>query len=120
MVSKSPFDHRNAENALVFCSAAIELGYKINQVFFYQTGVQNASNLLSPNNDEVHLYKKWLALHKSFNIPLNVCISAAARRGVVDDTFIENGVANLVSPFTQVGLTAYFEALADNSTSIQL
>lgn len=120
MVSKSPFDHRNAENALAFCYAAIEQGYKIKQIFFYQSGVHNASNLLSPNNDEVHTYQKWLALYKGFNIPLNVCISAAARRGVVDETFVEKDAANLVSPFTQVGLTAYFEALADNSTSIQL
>ena len=120
MVSKSPFDHRNAENALVFCYAAIEQGYNVKQVFFYQSGIQNASCLLSPNNDEVHLYKRWLALYNEYKIPLNVCISAASRRGVVDDTFVEKEVANLLSPFTQVGLTAYFAALADNSISIQL
>lgn len=120
MVSKSPFDHRNAENALAFCNAAVAQGYKIQQVFFYQSGIQNASSLLSPNNDEVHLYKKWLALYNDFKIPLNVCINAAARRGVVDETLVDKSAANLVSPFTQVGLTAYFESLADNSISIQL
>lgn len=120
MVSKSPFDHRNAENALAFCYAAEAQGYKIQQVFFYQSGIQNASSLLSPNNDEVHLYKKWLALYNDFKIPLNVCISAAARRGVVDETYVDKSAANLVRPFTQVGLTAYFESLADNSISIQL
>lgn len=120
MVSKSPFDQRNAENAVAFCYAAESQGYKVKQVFFYQSGVQNASSLLSPNNDEVHVYKKWLALFNEYNIPLNVCISAASRRGVVDKTFVDQSAANLKSPFTQVGLTSYFEALADNSISIQL
>lgn len=120
MVSKSPFDHRNAENALSFCYAAESQGYKIQQVFFYQSGIHNASKLLSPNSDEVNLYRQWLALHNNFEIPLNVCISAASRRGVVSETSVGESSANLVSPFTQVGLTAYFEALADNSISIQL
>ena len=120
MVSKSPFDHRNAENALAFCHAAIELGHEIAQVFFYQAGTHNASCLLSPNNDEVHVYKQWLELFKQHKVTLNVCVTAASRRGVVDDTLVEPAASNLKSPFTQVGLSAYFESLADNSVNIQL
>lgn len=116
MVSKSPFDSRNAENALVFCNAAIEQGHKISQVFFYQSGVHNASSLLSPNNDEVHVYKKWLKLFNDYSVPLNVCVTAASRRGVLN----EGAVSNLKSPFTQVGLSAYFESLASDNVSIQL
>lgn len=120
MVSKSPFDHRNAENALAFCHAAMEQGHKINQVFFYQSGTHNASHLQLPNNDEVHVHRQWLALHQKYKIPLNVCVTAASRRGVVDETFVDNGAANLKSPFSQVGLSAYFETLTGNSVNIQL
>lgn len=120
MVSKSPFDQRNAESALAFCYAAIEQGHQIAQVFFYQSGVHNASYLLSPNNDEIHTYKLWLALFNAYKIPLNVCVTAASRRGVVDDTFVSQASANLKGPFAQVGLSAYFESLADNSVNIQL
>ena len=120
MVSKSPFDHRNAENALAFCHAAIEKGHEIVQVFFYQAGVHNASCLLSPNNDEVHTHKRWLELYKKHKIALNVCVTAASRRGVVDESFVEHAASNLKHPFTQVGLSAYFESLADKSVNIQL
>jgi len=120
MVSKSPFDHRNAENALTFCYAAIAQGHTITQVFFYQTGVHNASCLLSPNQDEVHVYKLWIALFAEHKINLNVCISAASRRGVIGSNLAEEKCVNLKAPFNQVGLSAYFEALADNSVNIQL
>ncbi len=121
MVTKSPFDQRNAQNALSFCYAALKQGHKISQVFFYQTGVHNASSLLTPNNDEIDLRKQWCALNKEHGVNLNVCVTAASRRGVVDEQLAPDpACANLVYPFTQVGLTAYFELLASNSVNIQL
>jgi tRNA 2-thiouridine synthesizing protein D len=120
MVSKSPFDSRNAQNALRFCHAALAQGHSILQVFFYQTGVHNASALLMPNADELNIYKMWCDLSKQYNIDLNVCVSAASRRGVVDSQIASTpAAANLKPPFTQVGLSAYFEAIK-NSVSIQL
>ncbi len=118
LVSKSPFDYRNAENALLFCHSALAQGHQIDQVFFYQSGVQNASQLQSPNHDEINIYKRWCEFHQTHKICLNVCVTAAARRGVVDNSFSDQ--ANLVAPFTQVGLSAYFEALANNTINIQL
>lgn len=121
MVSKSPFDYRNAENALNFCNAAISEGHNIAQVFFYQSGVHNASVLLQPSGDEVEVHKRWCALHEEHDVRLNVCVTAASRRGVVDK--ISAAVAEQANshfPFEQVGLSAYFEALAGDSISIQL
>lgn len=126
MVSKSPFDFRNAENAIRFCEAAIGLGHTISQVFFYQSGVQNASQLLLANTDEVNVREKWIELHQQFGIPLNVCVTAGARRGVLvsDDvtrlTDLSILSANLCSPFQHVGLSDYFQAIASDSINIQL
>ena len=120
MVTKSPFDSRNSQNAINFCHAAIAQGHKIRQVFFYQSGVHNASSLLMPNSDEINIYKLWCELNLLHNIELNVCVTAASRRGVVDDVVaLRPEKANLKLPFKQVGLSAYFEALS-NSVNIQL
>lgn len=126
MVSKSPFDSRNAEQALAFCYAAIAQNFVISQVFFYQSGVHNASQLLQPASDEINMYTNWLELYNAHQVPLNVCVSASARRGVLSEDFIEGysdivNHANLSAPFSAVGLSAYFEALNNSDTiSIQL
>lgn len=126
IVTKSPFDSRNAENAIAFCQAALNTGYKIEQVFFYQSGVQNASHLLLPGSDEFNVREQWLALHNQYGLRLNVCTTAGARRGVVVNTDLTRlsellpQQANIQAPFEAVGLSAYFEALASNSISIQL
>lgn len=120
MVTKSPFDSRNAENAIAFCTAALNMGHHIKQVFFYQSGVHNASSLLSPNSDEVQVLEKWKALHSNYSIPLNVCITAGARRGVQSAVDVsDDEFANVLSPFEVVGLSAYFEA-TQHAINIQL
>lgn len=123
MVTKSPFDSRNVENALRFCEAAIKSGHKINQVFFYQAGVQCASSLLQPNSDEIDTRQAWLDLHAKHGISLNVCTTAGSRRGVVgidSSPSTEEFSPNIEAPFTGVGLSAYFEALANGGVNIQL
>jgi len=121
IVTKSPFDSRNAENAYDFCIAAIQSGHKIEQVFFYQSGVHNASSLLEANNDEIDMKRRWISLNKEYGVALNVCTTAGARRGVTSEqsSSIEQR-ANIKSPFVSVGLSAYFEALANNTINIQL
>ncbi|MFW8589643.1 sulfurtransferase complex subunit TusD [Glaciecola sp. 2405UD65-10] len=123
MVTKSPFDSRNVENAITFCRAAINSGHKINQVFFYQAGVQCASSLLEPNSDEINTRQAWLELHNKHGINLNVCTTAGSRRGVVaidSSPSTQTFSPNIEAPFTAVGLSAYFEALADGGVNIQL
>lgn len=118
MVTKSPFDSRNSEQALRFCIAAIENGQHIEQVFFYQSGVHNASLLLSPNSDEYDVQQAWLALNKQYDVPLNVCVTAGARRGILE-SHNNNQIDNIHSCFTCVGLSAFFEKAA-NAKVIQL
>lgn len=118
MVTKSPFDTRNAESAIRFCKAALEQGFVIEQVFFYQAGVQNASMLQQVNSDEFNVYQAWLELHTRYGIRLNVCTTAAGRRGIVAEELAVAGNKNVCSPFEQVGLSDYFAAL-DKSKGIQ-
>lgn len=122
IVTKSPFDSRNAENAYAFCEAAIRNGHTIEQIFFYQSGVHNASLLLQPNADEIDMREQWLKLHQAHNVSLNVCTTAGLRRGVCNeaDTSSTGLTGNLKAPFVSVGLSAYFEALASGSINIQL
>jgi tRNA 2-thiouridine synthesizing protein D len=104
-----------------FCEAALRKGHDVDQVFFYQSGIHNASRLLMPNSDEINIYQKWCDLHDQYDVKLNVCITAAARRGVVDKELAYDTIAaNLQAPFQQVGLTEYFASIADGSMSIQL
>ena len=119
-MTKSPFDSRNAESALQFCQAAIGRGHSITQVFFYQAGVQNASVFQQVNNDEFNVYHAWCQLNKESGVRLNVCATAAARRGIVDKELAVNDHFNVQAPFEQVGLSDYFADLVDaNTTSIQ-
>ncbi len=128
IVTKSPFDFRHAENAAKFCLSALEQGYSVEQVFFYQSGVHNASSLLNPPSDEPNLHKIWLSINEKYGVPLNVCISAGLRRGVCyieDDKTNEQSLhlstlnGNLHPPFEHVGLSAYFEALASDTINVQ-
>jgi tRNA 2-thiouridine synthesizing protein D len=110
-VSKSPYDSRNAESALIFCYAAIQSGYAIKQVFFYQSGVHNGSDYLSVNSDEVNVKNAWSELHRSHNVPLYICVTAATRRGVLHEEDHKSDSHNLSADFKAVGMTEYFAAL---------
>ena len=125
IVTKSPFDSRNAESAIAFCRAAFERGDQVEQVFFYQSGVHNASQLLASPSNEFACKDEWLKLASEQKIKLNVCISAASRRGVLDKTSanqnsLEEAQANLSLPFEQVGLSDYFASLAKGNINVQL
>lgn len=78
-------------------------GHHIQQIFFFQDGVNNANALVSPANDEVNLVKCWQQLSSTHHIPLHLCISAAARRGIVE--------SNLAHGFTLAGLGEFSQAV---------
>jgi tRNA 2-thiouridine synthesizing protein D len=120
-VTKSPFDARNAESALIFCEAAVSLGHQIQHVFFYQSGIHNASELLEVNSDEVNMKLKWQQFQQANNVPLYVCITAATRRGLQGNSNISDASScNLNASFEIVGMSEYFAALHDvNIKSIQ-
>ncbi|MFC4699340.1 sulfurtransferase complex subunit TusD [Glaciecola siphonariae] len=109
-VSKSPYDSRNAESAYAFCVAALAAGHRIKHIFFYQSGVNNASSLLSTNTDEVSMKQNWQSIKQHYNVPLYVCVTAGARRGIDIDKQI-----NVADGFEMVGMSEYFAALHNSA-----
>lgn len=78
-------------------------GHQITQIFFFQDGVSNANKLVYPANDEVNLVENWKNLAETHRLSLHLCISAAQRRGIV-----ENNTAN---HFTLAGLGEFSQAM---------
>ena len=81
----APYSSQACQTALNFARAAIYRGHNIYRVFFYQDAVHTASSLAVPPQDESHLYSEWETLAKTHNIDMVVCISAALRRGILDE-----------------------------------
>jgi len=91
----------------------LEEGHELSRVFFYQEGVYNANLLTSPASDEFDLVRGWQQINQQFGVELNICVAAALRRGVVDETEAKRlGLtsSNLQSGFNLSGLGSLAEA----------
>lgn len=96
-----------------FAHALIEEGHELSRVFFYREGVYNANLLTSPASDEFDLVRAWQQLNQQHGVELNICVAAALRRGVVDETEAERlalAGANLQAGFNLSGLGSLAEA----------
>lgn len=85
LVSEGPYQHQSSDSAYLFTKAALEKGHEIFRVFFYHDGVNNASRLTVPPQDDRHIVNRWAELGKKYNLDLVVCIAAAQRRGMLDE-----------------------------------
>jgi tRNA 2-thiouridine synthesizing protein D len=122
VVTGGPYGTQSASSAYQFCAAAISAGHQIAGVFFYQDGVLNASQLVSPPSDEINLPKLWAALAGEFRFPLEVCVSAALRRGIVNEqeaTQLRLAQFNLQAPFVLSGLGQLAELSANCDRLVQ-
>ncbi|QIZ76483.1 sulfurtransferase complex subunit TusD [Ferrimonas lipolytica] len=120
-VNGPAYGSQHAYSALRFCQAAIAAGHQLRQVFFYQDGIHNASALLSPASDEFNMGSAWQQLNQQ-GVELVCCVSAALRRGVVDDQAaadIDASGGNVASPFSLGGLGEYVTAAADADRVVQ-
>jgi len=85
LVSEGPYQHQASDSAYLFTKAALEKAHEIFRVFFYHDGVNNASRLTVPPQDDRHIVNRWAELGKKYNLDLVVCIAAAQRRGMLDE-----------------------------------
>lgn len=117
-ITRSPFESLNGQTALSFCEAANELGHQIEQVFFYHHGVLHANIDIQPGPGEKNMLQLWTQFSEQTKTPLNVCVTASAKRGVLseDDANIFERHGNIHKAFCPVGMADYFSAL--NSGSI--
>lgn len=85
LVTGSAYGTQNASTALLFCQSLIKMRHTLNSVFFYCDGVFNANSFNKSAIDEFNLLIGWEKLNKKYKVKLYVCISAALRRGVIED-----------------------------------
>ncbi|WP_343192115.1 sulfurtransferase complex subunit TusD [Buchnera aphidicola (Formosaphis micheliae)] len=114
IVTGSVYGTENSSTAFLFCKEVVHSGHKLHSVFFYFSGVLNANRMVFPAIDECNLVKSWSNFSIKFKIKLNVCISAASRRGVIsDENALRLGmpVGNLNNSFKLIGLSGLSEAI---------
>jgi len=122
VVSGGPYGTQGASSAYQFCASAVKAGHTIVGVFFYQEGVLNANQLVSPATDEINLPEFWSQLAIENVFPLEVCVSASLRRGVVNEVEAKQlslTQHNLRSPFVLSGLGQLAELSAASDRLVQ-
>ena len=69
-------------------------------MFFYHDGVNNATRLTEPPQDDRHIVNRWSKLAAEHKVDLVVCVAAALRRGIKDESlapgFRISGLGQLV------------------------
>lgn len=85
LINEGPYNHQASDSALQFTRAALEAGHEIFRVFFYHDGVNNATRLAVPPQDDRNITVQWQELQKAHDLDLVVCIAAAQRRGIMDE-----------------------------------
>ncbi|WES68879.1 sulfurtransferase complex subunit TusD [Superficieibacter sp. HKU1] len=113
LVTGPAYGTQQASSAWQFASALLAEGHDLACVFFYREGVHNANQLTSPASDEFDLVRAWQRLHHEHGVALHICVAAALRRGIADESEAghpELPGANLADGFTLTGLGALAEA----------
>lgn len=85
LINEGPYTHQASDSAYLFAKAALEKGHEIFRVFFYHDGVNNATRLSAPPQDDRNVTARWSQLADSHKVDLVVCIAAALRRGILDE-----------------------------------
>jgi tRNA 2-thiouridine synthesizing protein D len=100
LVNEGPYTHQASDTAYTFAKAALAKGHTIHRVFFYHDGVNNATKLTEPPQDDRHIVNRWSRLAEEYGVDLVVCVAAALRRGINDSNlapgFRISGLGQLV------------------------
>ena len=113
LVNEGPYTHEASDTAYQFVKAALAKGHEVYRVFFYHDGVNNATRLTVPPQDDRNIVKRWSELAAEHKLDLVVCIAAAQRRGLMDAAEAKrNGkdAHNLAAGFRISGLGQLIEA----------
>ena len=84
VVTAGPYTHQASDTAYRFVTSALDRGHEVPRVFFYHDGVNIATRLSVPPQDERHIQRDWTALANNQGVDLVVCVAAAQRRGILD------------------------------------
>ena len=80
LINEGPYQHQSFITALQYVKAALKKGHEIYRVFFYNDGVNNATRLATPPQDDRNITKEWSSLAKDHGIDLVVCSSCSEKR----------------------------------------
>ncbi len=119
VVVTTPPNSHLTQTAFEFINESISSGVNIKGVFFYQSGVLNASKYLTIPNDEFPLKEKWRHLNAKLNIPLYLCSTAAEKHGLINETEIESK-GLILSCFTIAGLGELVDLTCNTDKLVQL
>lgn len=111
-INEGPYTHQASDTAYNFAKAALEKGHEIYRVFFYHDGVNNATRLTTPPQDDRNVINRWSELSAKHSLDLVVCVAAAQRRGIADaDEAKRNGkdADNIAPGFRISGLGQLIE-----------
>jgi len=113
LVNEGPYTHQASDTAFQFAKAVLAKGHEIFRIFFYHDGVNNATRLTTPPQDDRNIVNRWSKLAEEHNLDMVVCVAAAQRRGIVDEGEMKrNGkdATNLAPGFRISGLGQLIEA----------
>jgi tRNA 2-thiouridine synthesizing protein D len=112
-INEGPYQHQASDSAYQFAKAALAKGHELFRVFFYHDGVNNATRLAIPPQDDRNITQLWVELQKQYNLDLVVCIAAAQRRGLIDEDEMKRqgkDANNIAEGFRISGLGQLIEA----------
>ncbi len=124
VIQASPAQSEICRSALNFARALIDKGHKLERIFFYGDGVELADQRRSrPANADCPI-REWKSFIEKNEIEGAVCISAAQRRGLLDQSEAQKQnrlQADIAPPFIVSGLGQLIEAcvLADRSITFR-
>jgi tRNA 2-thiouridine synthesizing protein D len=113
LVNEGPYTHQASDSAYQFAKAVLTKGHEIFRIFFYHDGVNNATRLTTPPQDDRNIVNRWSKLAEEHKLDMVVCVAAAQRRGIVDEGEAKrNGkdATNLAPGFRISGLGQLIEA----------
>jgi tRNA 2-thiouridine synthesizing protein D len=113
LINEGPYTHQASDSAYQFAKAVLAKGHEIFRIFFYHDGVNNATRLTTPPQDDRNIVNRWSKLAEEHKLDLVVCVAAAQRRGIVDEGEAKrNGkdATNLAPGFRISGLGQLIEA----------
>ncbi len=107
VIHGAPASSQSCQTALSFAKAALHRGHTVGRIFFFREAVHTGSCLTVAPQGEVDLHQEWKNLGEEHAIDMVICISAALKRGLLDES--EAGrynkpAHNIESPFTVSGL----------------
>lgn len=103
--------------AINYVKSAIQADIEIVGVFFYQDGAMHANENIAIASDEYQAIQQWQKLHKSHQLPLHICVTAAEKRGISCESF--NG-DKINKAFTVSGLGELVELSNKANRVVQL